>query len=321
MSFREPLLLLGLALVPLALAAYVAAQRRRQRYAVRYPGVSVLAGVAGRNWGRHLPAALVLLALPPLVVALARPERTAAAEVRQGTLMMVTDTSGSMRATDVRPDRLTAAKEAAHTLARRLPRDYRLGLVTFGSEAEQQVEPTTDRSAVQAAIDRLRVRGATAMGDGLQLGLEATRVPVADGEGGSRRLPGALVLLSDGKSTTGDADPLAVARAARRERVPVYTVALGTQAGTLETRDASGAVRSERVPPDLRTLQEVARITGARFFAAPDARQLEAIYARLGTGVARRRERQEMTAAFAGGALMLLLAGGLTSLVRGGRLP
>src|SRR5918998_4017986 len=154
MTFREPLLLLGLVLVPLALAAYVAAQRRRRRFAIRYTNVTVLASVAARiGWARHLPAALALLALAALLVALARPERTVAAEQRAATVVMVTDTSGSMLATDVAPDRLTAAKDAARALADKLPRDFRLGLVTFGSTANQLVEPTTDKSRAMIAID------------------------------------------------------------------------------------------------------------------------------------------------------------------------
>jgi len=318
MTFREPLLLLGLVLVPLALAAYVLAQRRRRRYAVRYPNVDVLAGVAARSWGRHLPAALALLAMSALVVALARPERTVAAEERQGTVVMVTDTSGSMRATDVRPNRLAAAKSAARTLVRELPDRYRLGLVSSGSVAEQQAEPSLDRAAVLAALERLRIGGATAMGDGLRLGLDAARVP----PGRDRRpLPAALVLLSDGKSTRGDADPIEVARAARRQGVRIYTVALGTQAGVLETRDASGAVRREPVPPDLRTLREIARITRGEFFTAASVERLRSVYANLGTEVTRRRERQEVTAAFAGGGLALLLLGAGAALLRTGRLP
>ncbi len=323
MTLREPLFLLGLLLVPLALAAYVIAQRRRRRFALRYPNVDVLAAVAGRAWGRHVPAALALLALAALVVALARPERTVAAEERQGTVIMVTDTSGSMRATDVAPDRLTAAKSAARILARELPDRYRLGLVSFGSVAEQQSEPTTDREAVLAALDRLTVKGATAMGDGLRLGLDAARVPVPgqDGRPG-RRLPAALVLLSDGKSTRGAANPLEVARAARRDGVRVFTVALGTQSGVLETRDpVTGAVRSERVPPDLVTLRQVARITGGQFFTAVTEERLRAVYADLGTEVTRRRERQAVSAAFAGGGLALLLLGAVAGLARTGRLP
>src|SRR5262245_57163827 len=149
MSFSAPLMLVGLALLPIALAAYIVAQRRRRRYAVRYTNVDVLASVAARiGWGKHIPAALLLLALAALLVALGRPERTVAAEVRAATVVMVTDTSGSMFAKDIQPDRLTAAKQAGHALANKLPRDFRLGLISFGTEVAQLVEPTTDKARV-----------------------------------------------------------------------------------------------------------------------------------------------------------------------------
>src|SRR3954470_5921269 len=144
MSFREPLLLAGLALVPLAIAAYVAVQQRRPRYAVPYTSVELLAGVAKASWLRHVPALLALLALAALLVALARPERTVAAQRREANVILVTDTSGSMLANDVRPGRLTAARSAAATLARQVPDEFRIGLIRFGSTAEQVLEPTTD---------------------------------------------------------------------------------------------------------------------------------------------------------------------------------
>jgi len=322
MGFREPLLLLGLALVPLALAAYVAAQRRRRRFAVRYTNLDVLASVAARaGWIRHVPAALGLLALAALLVALARPERTVAAEQRRAVVVMVTDTSGSMLAKDVQPDRLTAAKAAARALADKLPRDFRLGLVTFGSSASQLVEPTTDKTRVIAAIDTLRVAGATAMGDGLSLGVDAARTPVDDGAGRAQRLPAALVLLSDGANTTGTNDPITVAERARKLRIRVYTVALGTSAGVLESRQQDGSIKQEPVPPDNSTLQEIARETRGRYYAAADGKQLTEIYRNLGTRFATKREKQEVTAAFAGGGLVLLLAGMTAAMVRGGRLP
>jgi Ca-activated chloride channel family protein len=316
MSFREPLLLAALAVVPVALVLYWLAQRRRQRYAVRYPAVDVLATVAGRARGRHLPALLCLLALAALAVALARPERTVAVEQRQGTVMLVHDTSGSMRATDVAPDRLSAAREAARTLARTLPEEFRLGLVAFGSSAQQLSEPTTDRSQVLRAIDTLAIKGSTAMGDGLSLGIQAIRAPVTGPDGRPQRLPGAIVLLSDGKSTRGS-DPLEVAAEAKKLKIPVYAVALGTQGGVLQRPDGT----TSPVPPDTATLQELARTTGGRFFTAPTARDLEAVYANLGRGLATRDEKQEVTAAFAGGALALLLGGLVTSMLRAGRLP
>jgi Ca-activated chloride channel homolog len=314
-SFREPALLLALALLPLAIAAYVMAQRRRRRYAVRYTNVPVLAAVAGRSWGRHVPAALALLALTALLIALGRPERTVAAPQRQGTVMMVTDTSGSMDATDVAPSRLRAAQAAAHALAKKLPEQFRLGLVSFNNVAEQIVAPTTDRGQISAAIDGLKVHGSTAMGDGLQLGLQSARTEVRDTAGRTHRVPSVLVLLSDGKSERG-AEPVDVADRAKQLKIPIYTIALGTQQGVLNRKG-----RAIPVPPDTVTLRDVAETTGGRFFSAPSATRLEDIYANLGTRFSTRKVKQEITSSFAGAALVFLLAGAILSLLRTGRLP
>ena len=168
MSFREPLLLLALALLPLAIAAYVLAQRRRKKFALRYTNVAVLATVAGRSWGRHVPAAFALLALAALLIALGRPERTVAAPQRQGSVVMVTDTSGSMEATDVAPDppgggagRGAGADQEAAGAVQPRPGDVQ-------QRAESIVAPTTDRDQIYAAIAGLKVHGSTAMGDGLE---------------------------------------------------------------------------------------------------------------------------------------------------------
>jgi Ca-activated chloride channel homolog len=322
MDFAAPLLLLGLALVPLALAAYVVAQRRRRRYAVRYTNVDVLASVAARaGWARHVPALLALLALVALLVALARPQRTVAAEVQAATVVMVTDTSGSMLAKDIAPDRLTAAKNAGHALADKLPRDFRLGLISFGTRVSQLVEPTTDKARVKAAVDSLKFSGKTAMGDGLALALDSARAPVTDPTTGlPKRLPAAIVLLSDGASTVGQ-DPITVAERARKLKVPVYAVALGTQGGYLEHTAKNGSVSRSPVPPDTATLQEIARETRGRYYQAADAQQLTDIYRGLGTRFSTKKEKQEVTAAFAGGGFVLLLAGMVAAMARGGRLP
>jgi Ca-activated chloride channel family protein len=319
-SFREPLLLAGLALVPLVIAAYVAAQRRRRQFAVRYTNVDLLAAVAPSRWTRHLPALFALLALAALLIAIARPERTVAAQRREANVMLVTDTSGSMLAKDVKPDRLNAARGAALKFLDTVPDDFRVGLVKFGSTAEQMVEPTTDRSRMRVALRGLSVAGATAMGDGLSLGLDAARTPVPDGLGNNRRLPAAIVLLSDGASTRG-ADPIDIAQRAKKAGVRIYTVALGTAAGVLETQQPDGTTKTEKVPPDTLTLREIARTSGGEFYSAPDATKLEAVYKGLATKFSTRQEKQEVTAAFAGGGLVLLLGGLALSMLRGGRLP
>jgi Ca-activated chloride channel homolog len=154
------------------------------------------------------------------------------------------------------------------------------------------------------------------MGDGLQLGLDAVRTPVTEPDGRAVRLPGAIVLLSDGESTRGS-DPRVIAARAKRFRVPIYAVALGTPTGTLLRKDGT----REPVPPDIETLQDIARTTNGRFFTAPTERDLEAVYANLGRGLSKKEEKQEVTAAFAGGALALLIAGMVVSLLRSGRVP
>jgi Ca-activated chloride channel family protein len=321
MTFQAPLLLGLLAVVPLVAAVYALQQRRARKFAVRYTNVDLLIAVAGRSWTRHLPAVLALLALAALLIAIARPQRTVAAERREATVMLVFDTSGSMLATDVTPSRLAAAQSAGNAFVESVPDEFRIGVVGFGSAAQQLSEPTTDHARVKATIRSLQVAGATAMGDALKLAINSARVPIPDGLGGERRLPAAIVLLGDGSSTRGE-DPIDVVQQTKKYKIPVYTVALGSQNGTLTHTDPNtGAVNTERVPPDLLTLQDIARDTGGQFFATADADKLAAVYRNLGTRLTKTKEKQQVTSAFAGGAIVLLLAGAGLGLARGGRLP
>ena len=221
MSFGEPVLLLGLVLVPLGALAYAAMQARKRREAATFANPALMPNLVTARPGlrRHVPPLLLLIALAVLVVALARPQRTVASPERAATVMMVTDISGSMNATDVEPNRLAAAVKSAKRLTDELPETFRLGLVTFSDFAEQRAAPSTDRAAVRGALDRLTAVGGTAMGLGLERGLEAARQPVANADGtGTSRLPAVLVLLSDGKDTQGgiDADRGRAARARGR---------------------------------------------------------------------------------------------------------
>jgi len=235
--------------------------------------------------------------------------------------VMVTDVSGSMNATDVQPDRLTAATDAEKTLTNKVPATFRLGLITFSDFAEQRVAPTTDRSQVKGALDQLVAEGGTAMGDGLERGLVAARSPVPDAAGtGVRRLPSVIVLLSDGKNTSGSSDPLEIAREAGRLHIPIYAIALGTPAGEVELRDSFGFLQRVQVPPDTETLKEIARLSGGRQYEADEADKVKEIYANLGTRLSSREEKEEVTAAFAGGAILLLIAAGGLSLRWFGRL-
>ncbi len=324
MSFREPTVLLGLALLPVAMLAYLAMQRRRRREAAAFGNPALLPGLmtARPGWRRHLPAGLLLLAAAAMIFALARPQRSVAAPQRAATVVLVNDVSGSMRADDVAPTRLSAAVNSAKTLAGKTPENFRLGLVTFADYAEQVVAPTTDRGAVTSALERMVADGGTAMGDGLARGLQTaqTPVPTVDGKG-TRKLPAIIVLLSDGKNTLGANDPLDVAEQARQANILIYAIALGTESGEVVQRDPFGFTQTIPVPPDKDTLREIAHITGGRFFEAVTTKDAEDIYSRIGTRLTSRPEQREVTVAFAGGAFVLLLAGGALSLVWFGRLP
>ena len=228
MSFGAPIWLLALALVPLALAAYLRARRRARRYAVRFPAIPTLReALAGApSWERHLPAALALAAVALLAVALARPHVNYRAPVNEASLMLVTDHSGSMAANDVAPSRLSAAEAAANTFIDQLPSSVRVGAIGFSSSPDAVQGAVTNHAAARQIINSQSAGGGTDTGDALELALQLLHGSVA------KHPPAAIVLLSDGAANAGP-DPVTVARAAAHDRIPIYTVALGTPSGTL----------------------------------------------------------------------------------------
>jgi Ca-activated chloride channel family protein len=323
-TFREPAVLLGLALLPIAALAYVSMQGRRRREAAAFANPALMPNLIpeGPGWRRHAPAAVLLLAAAALILALARPQRTVAAPQRAATVVLVNDVSGSMRADDVKPSRLTAAVKSAKVLVDKTPDNFRLGVISFSDFAQQLVAPTTDRGAVEGALEGMVADGGTAMGDGLARGLQAARTPVPTKDGrGTRRLPAIIVLLSDGQNTLGANSPLAVAQQAKQQHIPVYTIALGTQDGEVVQQDPFGFTQRIPVPPDKETLRQIARTTGGRFFEAVSSKDAEQIYGRIGTRLTSKPEHREVTVAFAGGGFVLLILGGALSLVWFGRLP
>lgn len=316
-SFQSPLWLFALVLVPVVIAGYLALQGRRKEYAVRFASLATLASVAPTSpgWRRHLPPVLLLLSLLALTLALARPEATFSVPRERASVMLVTDTSGSMAAQDVDPDRLTAARDAATSFLDAVPAKIRVGLVAFSSTAAVLQTPTTDRAAVKDGLQTIQPGGGTATGDGIDAAVRALNAQNQN-RSEADRIPGAIVLLSDGKATSGSA-PSAAATMARQGRIPIYTVALGTQDGTIITPYG----QELNVPPDLDALRQIASISGGKFFDAPSADALKSAYADLGSRLGKEPEQREVTAAFAGGALVLLLAGGALGLAWFGRLP
>jgi Ca-activated chloride channel family protein len=329
MTFADPILLLALLVVPVALAGYLLVQRRRNRYVVRFTNVSLLENLVPRrpSWRRHVPVALYLAAVAALAIALARPSMLVPVPREE--------------ATDVDPTRLAAAKAAAIEFVDSLPAGFKVGLVAFSTDARLVLSPTTDRPQVHDAINGLRATGGTALGDAIDLSLQAAGVatgttpdpasglapspdpsavtsPAPDASASPGPSAGtddkgapltALVLLSDGKSSTGQMDPLDAADEAAQAGVPVYTIALGTDSGTVDIADEFGQLHTIPVPPDSATLADIAERTGARSFAAPSSGDLQAIYQGIGSKVGFTDEQREVTQWFAAGALVLVVAG------------
>jgi Ca-activated chloride channel family protein len=300
-TFQSPWLLLGLLLLPVLVAAYAAAERRRRRAAAAFAAPATAASAIPRRpgWRRHVPLTFAALAMAGLIGALARPQVTVAVPAEQATIVLAMDHSGSMAATDVAPSRLAAALSAGESFLGKVPKKVRVGGVVFNNAVTAVASPTTDRATLSDALRAaMKPSGGTATGDALAASLQMLR---ASGS----KTPGAIVLLSDGKATHGQ-DPLPVADQARKLKIPIYTVALGTAAGTLPNGDA--------VPPDTATLQAIADRSGGRAFTAQQADALSAVYERLGSEVATKHEPREVTGAFAAGAALLLLAGSALSL-------
>jgi len=315
-TFESPVALLGLALIPVAMMLQRMFRRRAQKYAVRYTGVATLAAVLGTTpaWRRHLPAALALLAMATLVFALAKPSRTVAVPAEQASVVLVTDHSRSMMATDVSPTRLEAARNAALRFLSKVPGPVRVGAVAYSDAPDAVQAPTTRRDDVRRIINGLIADGSTATGDALAAALEGISRDRKNG----RRPPAAIVLLSDGKTTTGR-DPLQVARQAGRAKVPIFTVALGTPGATIPNPYPYASPLP--VPPDPVTLKRIAQESKGRAYTVEDAGELSGIYQRLGSSIGTKTRQQEITAVFAVGGLLLLAAAAAASMRWSGRLP
>ena len=314
MSFASPLALLCLAALPLAVLAHVAAQRRRRRYPVRFTAMSTLALVATEEprWRKQVPFALLALALTALALSLARPQRTVQVPVERATVVLVTDVSRSMSATDVSPTRLEAARRAALSFLDKVPDQLRVGLVAFSDGAQTLRAPTVDHRAVTLALDTLQPQFGTATGAGLQTALNDLKL---GRDNGAKRPPAAILLLSDG-AATDRAAAYDVAAQARRLHVPIFTVALGTEEGTITI---NGQIT--RVPPDPEALKRIASLSGGAAFQAEDSDELTGVYDKLGSQLGTQPEKREITVIFAGGALLLLAGAMLASLRLNGRLP
>ena len=319
MTFASPYLLLALLVVPATLAIALWLDRRHARYAVAYTNLDLLASVAStrRQWRRFVPLVLFLLALACAATALARPRATVSAPARRATVVLLVDVSGSMRAADVKPSRLGAAQHAMSEFADRVPKGVKVGLVSFSTGPNVLVIPTTDRSILHEGIDLLAPEAGTAIGDGLAVAVQVVRSSVGDApRSKDGKIPGAIVLLSDGAQTRGTLSPLQGAARARSAGIRVFTIALGTKNGTLAigpyfgfggSGGGLGPQRRFPVRPDPVTLAAIARETGGQTFHATSAEKVDTIYRYLGSSIAHRAKRREISSWFVGAAAVLLL--------------
>jgi Ca-activated chloride channel family protein len=325
MTFEWPLLLWSLALVPIMLGLYVLAQRRRRAYAMRFTNLALLREVAGRRPGlrRHIPPLFFLLGLTALLVSLARPTAVIAVPRDDADVMLVIDVSGSMVATDLRPTRMDAARQAAEAFVQSLPPDTRVGLVSFSNRARLDAPLTRDHAVVLAALRGLQAQGGTAIGDGLGLAIDviqrgandpaATNGATANGATAPQATAseaqhgGMIVLLSDGASSVGQ-PPEQAANRASQAGITVHTVGIGQR--------NSGARVNGTIPVDLdeRTLQQIAHTTGGQYFYAAESTDLKQIYANIGSQVSWTEERTEVTAVVSAFGAVLMLTAGLFSL-------
>jgi len=345
MTFLWPETLPLLLAVPVLIALYVWLLRRKKKQALRYASLSLVKDAMGtsQHARRHLPPLLFLLALTAMLVAIARPAAIVTLPSQHGTVILTMDVSGSMRATDVEPNRLEAAQAAARTFVSEQPRTTRIGVVSFAGTAAVVQAPTQSREDILASIDRFQLQRGTAVGSGIIVSL-ATIFPEAGIDVGEltygrqysrspRRGPptdeprkaekkdfkpvppgsygsAVIVLLTDGQTTTGP-DPMEAAKMAADRGVRIFTVGIGTVDGA--TLGFGGW--SMRVSLDEETLKKIANMTRGEYFYAGNAKDLKKVYEGLNERFVMEKKESEITALFAAAAAALALVAGLLSML------
>ncbi|MFT3861252.1 VWA domain-containing protein [Micropruina sp.] len=313
--FLNPERLWWLVLVPLLVAAYIYLTRRKNRSGMRFTNTAILGAVVPvqSQWRRHLAVALSLLSLVALTIAWSRPSGVDRVARERATIVLVIDISQSMAATDVKPNRLDAAKAEAKEFVASLPVAYNVALVSLSGNPAARMPPTTDRSQVNRAIDALTLQDSTAIGDAINVAM-ATLQSAPKGTDGSTP-PGAIVLLSDGQNTAGRS-PTQEAAAAAKATVPIYTIAYGSENGYV---DLDG--KREKVPPDKELLQRIASMTNGQAYAAENVGQLDSVYKNIRSEVGYEEVRKEVTATWAGYGLAFAVVAALAAVSLGARWP
>ena len=313
--FLNPERLWWLLLIPLLVAAYVYLTRRKNRSGMRFTNTGVLGAVVPvqSQWRRHLAVALTLLSLAALTIAWSRPSGVDRVPRERATIVLVLDVSQSMASTDVKPNRLDAAKDEAKQFVASLPAQYNVALVSLSGNPAARMPPTTDRGQVNRAIDALTLQDSTAMGDAINVAMATLQSAPKAADGSIP--PGAIVLLSDGQNTAGRS-PTQEAAEAAKAKVPIYTIAYGTENGYV---DLDG--KREKVPPDKALLQRIASMTNGQAYAAENVGQLDSVYKNIRSEVGYEEVRKEITATWAGYGLAFAVVAALAAVSLGARWP
>ncbi len=328
MSFIWPAMLWTLTAIPLLVWLYLRMQKRRSQYAVRYGSLGLVQQATGRGVGsrRHIPAILFLLGLTILFVSLARPQMVLGLPKVEGIVILAFDVSGSMSADDFEPTRLEAAKAVAKDFVSRQPSSVQVGVVAF-SESGFSVElPSNDQAAILASIDRLKTQRGTSLASGIVVSLNTIATitgqpPIISGDQAQGAEPtpapapvaensAVIVLLTDGENNVNP-DPLEAAKLATERGVRIHTIAIGSVEGV--TLEVNGFNVHTKV--DEATLQQIAEITEGQYFNAQSEEDLRAIYESIEPHLVIEQDETEVTAVFAGLSILILLVGGMLSLL------
>jgi len=317
LAFLSPDRLLILLVIPLLVAAYIFAMLRKNRRGMRFTNTSMLDVVVPKQsqWRRHLAVALSLLSLITLTAAFARPKTQVDVPRERATIVIVIDASLSMEATDVKPNRLAAAKQAAIAFVESLPDKYNVAVVSLSGNPNILVPPTTAHDTVENAINTITLQESTAIGEGIVTALRALEQAPKDRSNPDAIAPGAIVMLSDGTNTAGRS-PQQAAAEARSAKVPVYSIAYGTENGFV---DLDG--KREQVPVDHDLMREIAELTRGEYFTAATPDQLKKVYGNIGSEVGYEKADREVTARFAGYGLAFAVLAALGAISLGARWP
>ena len=315
LTFLNPERLWVLLIVPLLIAGYIFLVLMKKKTGMRFTNTAILGQVVPKQsqWRRHLAVALSIAALVALSLAWARPNGIEMQPRERATVVLVLDTSLSMQATDVKPTRLDAAKDAALTFIKALPAQYNLSVVSLSGNPSVRLPPSTDRVQAQQAIRSLKLQESTAVGESLYTALSALQMAPKGTD--SSPAPGAIVLLSDGQNTAGRS-PAQAANEAKKQSVPVYTIAYGTENGYV---DLDG--KRERVPPDKALLAGISSATGGQTYTAENLDQLDRVYNNIRSEVGQTPVKKETTALWAGYGLAFAVVAALAAVSLGARWP